>query len=70
MAAASEIIRKTIECCFIKGRCTNCPFYNMPVYEKAIPGHCMGMKNVGNILLNYLDDMEGKNNGKNGKKSD
>ena len=51
-----DIIRKGIECCFVKGSCYPCPFYEEPCQGK--PGRCLGMKNAGNLIIAYLDDIE------------
>ena len=60
-----NIVKKAIECCLVKASCHPCPFYQEPVHGK--PGRCMGMKNAGNLLLSYLDDIERElENGKKG----
>lgn len=51
-----KIIKKGIECCFVKSSCYPCPFYTAPYNGK--PGRCLGMRNAGNLILSYLDDIE------------
>jgi len=50
------IIKKAVECCFVKSGCFPCPFYQEPCHGK--PGRCLGMKNAGNLIISYLDDIE------------
>ena len=51
-----RIIRETINSCFIKGRCINCPFYENP--NNGHPGKCIGMVKAGTLMLSYLKDIE------------
>ena len=61
------IVKKVIECCFVKGACYPCPFYTEPCHGK--PGRCMGMKNAGKLILSYFEDIEeGLKNGKDEQK--
>ena len=63
------IVKETIRCCFMKGRCIDCPFYENPMNGR--PGKCMGMSKAGSFLLSYLDDLEKElKNGKDEQRKD
>ena len=51
-----KIVKKVVESCFVKSACYPCPFYTAPCNGK--PGRCLGMRNAGNLILSYLDDIE------------
>ncbi len=50
-----KVIEDAVKCCFVRGGCFGCPFYQAPVHGHT--GRCMGMKNAGKLMLAYLDDI-------------